>query len=117
MFRPILFLCLTIFAQPLFAELSDPTRPASYVPETQGTEKKAKSGVQISSIIIGKERRIAIIDGQAVQKGDAIHGMKVLAIRPSGVLLKVNNKELQVSLLPAKVKTPVARKELQSEHD
>ena len=117
MFRSILFLCLTIFATPLFAELSDPTRPASYIPEIQGAEKRAKGGVQVSSIIIGKERRVAIIDGQAVQKGDAIHGMKVLAIRPSEVLLRVNNKELQVSLLPGKVKTPVVRKELQSEHD
>jgi MSHA biogenesis protein MshK len=108
---------LTVFMTPILAELNDPTRPASYALETQGAVKKAKGGMQVSSIIIGKQRRVAIIDGQAVQKGDAIRGMTVLAIKPSEVLLKSDNKELQVSLLPRKVKTPAIRKELQSEHE
>lgn len=117
MSRATIFFFLTVLVTSAYAELKDPTRPASYVAELQGTAKKIKAGVQVSSIIIGKERRIAVIDGQAVQKGDDIHGMKVLAIKPSEVLLKSNNKELQVSLLPNKVKTPVVRKESQSEQD
>ena len=112
----MIFLYVVMFITPVLAELNDPTRPVSYVNGLQGDAKKAKGGIRVSSIIIGKERRVAIIDGQSVQKGDSIRGMKVIAINPSEVLLKSNNKELQVSLLPEKVKTPVARKELQSEY-
>lgn len=118
MFRLTILLYVVLFITPTSAELNDPTRPVSYVNELQGDATKAKSGMHVSSIIIGKERSVAIIDGQSVQKGDLIHGMKVLAINPSDVLLKSSsNKELQVSLLPEKVKTPVARKELQNEHN
>jgi len=112
-FRTGIVIGLLISMVSAHAELNDPTRPVNYVQDASGKNGNAKSRMQVSSIIIGKERRVAIIDGQSVQKGDDIHGMTVLAIRPSEVLLKSNNKELQVSLLPEKVKEPVIRKELQ----
>ncbi|MDH5436804.1 MAG: MSHA biogenesis protein MshK [Gammaproteobacteria bacterium] len=108
---------MLMFITPASAELNDPTRPVDYVNGSQGSAKAEKGGLRVSSIIIGKNRRTAIIDGQSVQKGDSVRGMKVIAINPAEVLLKSNNKQLQVSLLPEKVKKPVSRKELQSEHN
>lgn len=110
MSRPIILLYMMICMAPASAEMKDPTRPVSFSPELEAVQQgtgASGGSMQVSSIIIGKERRVAIINGQSVQKGDAIHGMKVLAIKPSEVLLKSDNKELQVSLLPKKVKIPV----------
>jgi len=113
-FRKLLITTVIVFPLTAGAELIDPTRPASYTPAS--VAQKEAGGWKISSIIIGDDRRVAIIDGRSVMQGDELHGMKVISISPYDVILKGNNKEMQISLLPEKVKLPVSGKELQGEN-
>jgi len=80
-----------------YAELRDPTRPASYIDETSNTW-------ELNAIIISPKRRVAVIDGKSVQIDDEINGEKVVAIESSSVILDGSEGKMTLFLLDKPVK-------------
>ncbi len=82
--RQLILLALC-FLLPLLsqARLVDPTRPAGY------TTKRILSPEQLrlSSVIIGKHSRTAVINGKRVAVGDEAFDMTVQSIAPTQVVL------------------------------
>ena len=60
--------------------MRDPTKPFTGKVEVSGQ-------LQLSSILIGKERRLALINDTFVQIGDTIGSAKVIAIKEDSVVL------------------------------
>ncbi|MDW7645046.1 MAG: hypothetical protein SCI25_08385 [Desulfuromonadales bacterium] len=101
-----LFLLTT--AAGLCAEpLRDPTRP----PRVQAASAPAErtTGWQVSSILISPGRRVATVNGKAVQVGDRIAGARVTAIAADYVRLRHENKEFTVQLQRQRIKEPVQK--------
>ena len=70
--------------------LKDPTRPLR---STASAGKPVSDPVErptLESVLIGGGRRFAIINGSRMAEGDERHGVKVLEIRPGGVVVSVN---------------------------
>jgi hypothetical protein len=92
------------YAQPLV----DPMRPPAGMLATStgagttsvlATASPARPIVQ--TIIIGLDRRYAVVDGRAVAPGDQVRGMRVVRIAESSVTLRdATGKNLEVDLLP-----------------
>lgn len=65
--------------------LQDPTRPNGFqVPEAQPAQQRT---FDLASIIIGAERKIAVIDGQPRREGQAFDGVHIRRIYPDRVEL------------------------------
>ena len=80
--------------------LSDPTLPPpAWLAAQAGTaatvEQDTSTGVQL--VLIGKSRKLAVIDGQVVKPGDIHNGSKVLAIKPGEVVLQDASKSLKLT--------------------
>ena len=73
--------------------LRDPTQPL-------GTKKfeRSERNAAVSFIVIGKNRRIANINGQLAKAGDEVDGLKVIAIESNTVQLKDAQGEFLVAL-------------------
>jgi hypothetical protein len=67
--------------------------PVPGAPAVMSTD--APAGMQV--ILIGKTRKFAIIDGQAVAPGQTYNGSKVLAIQPGEVVLEDASKSLKAT--------------------
>lgn len=89
------------------AALDDPMRPPGSAGFAAGT---ASGGPQfvLSSTLIARERRSAVINGRRVGVGDNISGARVIEIQPSQVRLQHQGRQLTLSLLPVAVKKPVS---------
>ena len=91
-------------AQPLI----DPMRPpAAMLSTPTGTRtaatlaNAAPARPIVQTIIIGPDRRYAVVDGRAVAPGDQVRGMRVVRIAESGVTLRDSTgNHLEVDLLP-----------------
>lgn len=83
------------------AQLDDPTRPPGYRLVLPGGKNAAATAIRfsLSSVRISSTRRTAVINDRMVEAGDKINGAKVLAIYPSSVKLKKQNKVFTVRLL------------------
>lgn len=93
--------------------LSDPTRPpqewlaaqtqsaGNAVPET--TEVPA----HLQSLLIGRTRKYAIIDGELLSVGDTFKDNRVMAVRPDGVELRSPRGTQTLKLFSDVVKQPV----------
>lgn len=68
---------------------SDPTRPLrrAAVVSTAGT---ALVRPALHSVLIGADRRVAVIDGRRMGEGEEYNGIKVWQILPEGVVVSVN---------------------------
>ncbi|WP_127474647.1 hypothetical protein [Sulfurivermis fontis] len=62
----------------------------------------------LSSTLIARERRSAVINGRSVGVGDHVNGARVIEIQPSQVRLQHQGRQLTLSLLPVAVKKPVS---------
>ncbi len=109
-----LLLALGWFNMAWGGTLSDPTRPpaawlAAMQPDIQGVAAKVgqggSSGVQL--ILVGKTRKLALVNGQVVKPGDIYNGSKVLAIKPGEVVVQDASKSLKLTPdVEKKVLTP-----------
>lgn len=102
--------CLLFSACSFAAELNDPTRPplsiAEPVADAGGAAVIPPAGLQ--SILVGKFRRIAIIDGQTVELGGRIGDAKLVEVNATSVVLRTPQGRRVLTLFPdAKV---IARK-------
>jgi len=96
------------------AELRDPTRPADYRDMTtsaadnlqkKGMQAEKITGWRLDSTLTSGDRKLAIINGSLVSKGDKIGNMVVVDIKPSKALLRVDNKDIEVMLVHDNIKT------------
>ncbi len=98
-------------AQPLV----DPMRPPANLLLSGTTRASATpsntapAGPIVHTIIIGPDRRYAVIDGRAVAQGDHVRGMRVVRIEESGVVLRDSTgKHVGLDLLAGIHKTDPA---------
>ena len=68
------------------AKLKDPTRPESFAqPVVRASGKTRVVLPRLSSVLIGAERRLAIIDGHLMAEGDVSNGIRVQRIKSDHV--------------------------------
>ena len=81
--------------------LDDPMRPPE-PPRSGAAERRA--ALRLTSVVFGRERRVAVINGERVTIGSRVGGAKVVAISPSQVTLQRGEKRFTLSLpdLPIK---------------
>ena len=91
------------------AELSDPTRPATFVTENiepvyfEEINVNEKINWKLSAIRISDKDRTAILNGKLVRAGDDIGPAKVLEIKPLSVVIDHEDRRLIVRLYNTKV--------------
>ncbi len=110
-----LLILMAATSQPLLAQLPDPTRPPDYTPEVQASDASAEENRSwvLSSVLISPARRVAVLNGRTVSRGDAIGDAVVIDIKPAQVVLVRDGRELTVQLLPSNVKKDAAKKNKQ----
>ena len=111
----IVFWLITILAMPSKAVSEDPTRPPDFSSTRSGAGNK-KTGTPrwvLSSTLISKERRSAIINDRVVVAGETISGARVVEIEPLKVTLNTNGRKITLMLLEKNIKTPARSNGLQ----
>ncbi len=91
------------------AQLRDPMKPPEFLYSAGDVSQSKYSGYELTSIIISPNRRVAVINGQSLSKGDSLGNVIVVDIRPAEVLLKRGEEDIVLSLIPVNVKMPVDR--------
>lgn len=91
------------------AALNDPTQPPSRSSSTKSTGKMTAPAVrlELTSILVAPERRVAVINGQPLQIGERIGDYRVLDIQFDKVLVKNANRVIHLTLTGGAVKKPV----------
>jgi MSHA biogenesis protein MshK len=79
--------------------LPDPTRPADA--RDYGAAGGAPSGPVLQSVLISPERRVAVIDGQAVPLGGRYGAATVTAVTETAVVLKEGGRTRQLRMFPS----------------
>jgi MSHA biogenesis protein MshK len=88
------FLLLAALAAPAVAqELYDPTRPLGHV---QGVA--TETPLELNSILIGKDRRIAVINGQQAAERERIGDIVVVRILPNRVIVQRDGRQYELKL-------------------
>ena len=92
--------------------LSDPTRPPQAWLAAQPRAAGAPAAEQettplLQSLLIGPSRRYAIIDGQLLGVGDRFRDARVVAVRPTEVVLRSERGTQTLRLFPDVEKRPV----------
>ena len=90
MFKALAASLLLLFVQHGVA-ITDPTQPGHYQPATQ-----KKQSFRLSSILVGPQRRVAVINGKAVSEGDRVGRAMVKKIEKERVLLVSGGKHIQL---------------------
>lgn len=92
-------ICSLLLLTASASALEDPTRPPGASDAAMGKSTPSRQ-FTLSSVMIGPERRAAVIDGEPRGVGDVFEGVRVRAIGPDGVEL-VENGEIRVLRLEA----------------
>jgi hypothetical protein len=94
--------------------LSDPTRPPQAWLAAQPKGAGALSGMesetvmpQLQSLLIGPTRSYALIEGQLLGVGDTFRDARVVAVRPTEVVLRSEHGTQTLKLFPDVEKRPV----------
>ena len=94
-------LCLLFSVNCYAEELPDPTRPPAGISEPAvepGSAANLPAGLQ--SIIIGRHRRAAIIDGQTVELGGKHNGATLVEVNEGNVVLRTAQGRQVLTLFP-----------------
>jgi MSHA biogenesis protein MshK len=78
-----------------FAQLRDPTRPPGYM----NSDSAIITTWQLDAVIIAKDRKIAIINGQSIKIGEKISTYQLIDIQPNSVQLQGANDKITLFLL------------------
>jgi hypothetical protein len=78
------------------AIMRDPTQPPGYTAENSVTGQA--TSFKISAILVAKDRKMAIINGQMVNIGDDIAGAKVINIEPEKVQLEISSGMITIPM-------------------
>lgn len=82
------------------SELPDPMRPPDFQApsQQQGEASPSRPGLSLQSTLISGDRRSAVIDGRSVHVGASIQGARVVAIGPTRVKLRDDNRVFTLRL-------------------
>ncbi|HWV16063.1 MAG TPA: general secretion pathway protein GspB [Cellvibrio sp.] len=88
----------THFSQ-ISAATLDPTRPLGYE-QSPANEKSVQQTIVLNSILISRDRKLAIINGQQLREGQSVKGVDVQLKRidADSVVLQQGGKVWRVSL-------------------
>jgi len=95
-------LCAFVFAHEAVA-ISDPTRPTGYAAPAGGAEKSG-AALKLESVLIARDRRVAVINGKACRVGDSIDGARLVAIHADGAELVREGSRVVLPLLKVQVR-------------
>lgn len=107
MFRYLIASVLLLGMSQSAAALDDPMRPPASAAVT-GSAPAAATQFVLSSTLIARERRSAVINGRNVGVGDSVDGARVVEIQPTQVRLQHQGRQLTLQLLPVAIKKPVS---------
>lgn len=99
MFRYLLMLPLLFSAFAASAEdIADPTRPLQYSAPVAGATQE--QGIELTSILISQDRKLAIINGQTLRELQTIKGVGAIVkkIEADAVVLQQGDKVWRVAL-------------------
>lgn len=107
------------FLLPVFAmaeELTDPTRPPVSIsaPVAQAGVEVAEKSASLQSILIGKNRRAAIIDGKTVELGSKVGAARLIEVNEAYVVLRTAQGRQVLTLFPDVKITSVTLKKVRS---
>lgn len=77
--------------------LHDPMRP--FAPRTPGeVTRKTESGYALSAILYSADRRVAVVNGEAVSEGDRVGAARIRRIARGEVELELDGRILRLAL-------------------
>ena len=71
--------------------LQDPTRPPG--PQTTVAKPAPERALALDSILFSKDRRVAVIEGEALREGQGFDNVRVIRIYANRVLVTDNGRE------------------------
>jgi MSHA biogenesis protein MshK len=90
--------------------LPDPTRP-ELAPAAASQPAAAAERFELRAVLVGGARRVAVINGRAVEVGDSVDGAEVLAIDAGRVRIRTPDGERALALAPAVRVEPAERED------
>lgn len=88
---------LLLGAAAVFA--ADPTLPPPWLQHQPETPVQPQQPLIVQQILIRSRGNSAVINNQLVRVGDQIGGAQIMAIHPGRILVKVRQKQYELSLL------------------
>ena len=73
--------------------LQDPTQPASFTPAAS-----SDITLTLESVLLGPQRKVAVINGKIVAEGDSVAGAKVITIGKNSVRLRHRGQTVELVL-------------------
>lgn len=70
-------------------KLKDPTRPLGAAARVDEATPAQDARLALESLLVGPDRRVAVINGQRMHEGDERGGVKVWEIRSDGVVVSI----------------------------
>jgi MSHA biogenesis protein MshK len=95
--KKLVFILILMGTNATAAPFADPTRPPSF---TAPSEAAPSGRPRLESVLIGPDRRIAVIDGQRVQLGERFRGGQVVSISESEVVIRSGQASETLRLFP-----------------
>lgn len=97
------------FCWPAFGQgpLSDPTRPPVGAIGGAGQTAQKSLKWKLTSTLISRQRRVAVINDQVVRVGQKIDGAVLVAVEPGSALLHHAGQKIQLKLVAGTVKQAV----------
>ena len=80
------------------AEFADPTRPTYVQSDDAAQAANVRKKYRLSSILVGEQRKLAVINGQRVREGDRVGSAKVKRISKSSVTLLIQDAAVNIAL-------------------
>jgi len=88
--------------QNVTAAVSDPTRPSGYA--APDAADKSSEALKLESVLIARDRRVAVINGKTCRVGDSVNGARLVAIHADGAELVRDGSRVVLPLLKIKVR-------------
>ena len=84
-------------------QLRDPTTPLGQI---LATKENTVVALNLNSVLISSQRKVAVINGQALRQGEEIKGsgFRVVSIKKNSVTVQSHNTTRLLSLVDSKVK-------------
>ncbi len=86
-------LLLSLVAEADSGKLRDPTRPEVFSQSARNDPDKTTASLpRLSSVLIGGDRRLAVIDGRVMAEGDVNNGVRVRRITSGRVVVTLDDR-------------------------
>ncbi len=105
---PLMAISLLPAAVAANVTVDDPTRPLRPAGQPASATAVAPRPT-LESVLIGSQRRVAVIDGQRLSEGESRGGLKIWRIEPEGVEVSVNGSRMVLKMPRSGVRKSVRR--------